>query len=115
MVEDSAEENEESLAQGAEPEEQTDAHEAPEEIVEEAPVTKLRQVQNVPLDDAAEGSQALTLELKGSIDMHLSFVHGSKKVELICEENYLVCRFGDGTEVRIPTDDTASTSVKRSA
>lgn len=63
----------------------------------------------------APSTQALTLELTGSLNLKLAFATGNRQVELVCSEDALVCRFGDGTEVRIPTDSAKGVSTKRAA
>ena len=60
-------------------------------------------------------SQSLTLELTGTLNLKLGFVTGTKSVELICTDDALVCRFGDGTEVRIPTENPRAATYRRSA
>ena len=66
---------------------------------------------------AANGAiaQSLTLELTGTLNLKLGFVTGTKSVELICTDEALVCRFGDGTEVRIPTENPRATTFRRTA
>lgn len=81
------------------------------------PVTNMRQARRARMSaasSAAPTTQALTLELTGSLNLKLSFSTGARQVELVCTEDALVCRFGDGTEVRIPTENPKAISTKRS-
>ncbi|MGE3260364.1 MAG: hypothetical protein AB7K68_01160 [Bacteriovoracia bacterium] len=47
--------------------------------------------------------QALNLELTGVINLKLCFSNGERSIEILCNEDALVCRMADGTEFRIPT------------
>lgn len=83
----------------------------------EAPVANIRSVKKTrsSVASAAPATQALTMELTGSLNLKLNFATGNRTVELVCTDDALICRFGDGTEVRIPTDTARSTPLRRSA
>lgn len=68
-----------------------------------------------PAKANAAHSQSLTMELTGTLNLKLGFTTGSKSVELICTDEALVCRFGDGTEVRIPTENPRAATLRRTA
>ena len=57
-------------------------------------------------------SQSLKLELTGSLNLRLAFSSGSKSIDLICQDDALICRFADGTEFRIPIQDSVASDKK---
>lgn len=65
--------------------------------------------------EATGNGQSLTMKLVGSMQLQLEFESGGRTLALECTDVALICRFGDGTEVRIPTDAPQKTSFKRSA
>jgi hypothetical protein len=90
-------------------------------ISAEAPA-KVAEISNAPQrpgkkakSNSGGSSQSLTLELTGTLNLKLGFVTGGKSVELVCTDEALICRFGDGTEIRIPTENPRSASMRRSA
>jgi hypothetical protein len=90
-------------------------------ISAEAPA-KVTEISNAPQrpgkkakSNSGGSSQSLTLELTGTLNLKLGFVTGGKSVELVCTDEALICRFGDGTEIRIPTENPRSASMRRSA
>ncbi len=68
-----------------------------------------------PAPKAEAGGQALTMKLSGSMTLELEFESGGRTVTLVCDDDALVCRFGDGTEVRIPAENAKGNPLKRLA
>lgn len=81
-----------------------------------APAATVTPISSAPAKANDEGGeQCLALKLSGSMQLQLEFASGDRMVTLEFNDDALVCRFGDGTEVRIPTDNAKGTPLKRSA
>jgi hypothetical protein len=82
-----------------------------EEEAEEAPAAapKVALVKSPREKEAGateKSGQSLTLELNGVVNLKLNFQSGERSIEVVCGEEYLLCRMADGTEFRIPTGMT---------
>ena len=77
---------------------------SPESVKVPKRVAKLKSVETENMSNNDSNSeQALTMELKGTMNLKISFTNGDKKIDVMCTEDFLICRMADGTEFKIPT------------
>jgi hypothetical protein len=74
-----------------------------EETEKPAEKPALELVQGAKKKVAPVADQTIALELKGVVNLKLSFKNGDRAIEVLCSEDYLTCRMADGTEFKIPT------------